>query len=102
MAQPRFDWYLREWMAALDKRQADIVNDLDWNPAKISLMLRGKQQYNRDAVNDLSIYLNLQPFELLMHPDDAMALRRMRAAALAIVSESENPDEPRKAAVNGT
>lgn len=89
-------------MAALDKRQADIVADLEWNPAKISLMLRGKQQYNRDAVNELSAYLNLQPFELLMHPEDAMALRRMRAAALAIVADAEPAEESRKTAVNET
>lgn len=78
---PQFDWYLKEWLAALQKRQADIVRDLGWNKARISLMLRGKQPYDRDSINELATYLNLSPHELLMHPEDAMALRRMRRDA---------------------
>lgn len=82
---PGYDWYLKEWLAALGKKQADIVRDLDWNKARISLMLRGKQPYDRDSLNELAIYLNLLPHELLMHPDDAMALRRLRHDAERIV-----------------
>jgi plasmid maintenance system antidote protein VapI len=93
MAVPGHDWYLKEWMATLGKKQADIVSDLEWNPARISLMLRGKQQYTRDAVNELSAYLNLQPFELLMHPEDAMALRQLRATALRIAADSQKDDD---------
>lgn len=79
--QPGHDWYLKEWLATLGKKQADIVRDLGWNKARISLMLRGKQPYDRDSINELAAYLNLQPHELLMHPDDAMALRRMKRLA---------------------
>ena len=78
---PGFDWYLKEWLASLGKRQADIVRDLGWNKARVSLMLRGKQPYDRDSINELATYLNLRPHELLMHPDDAMALRRLRSLA---------------------
>lgn len=78
MAEPRHDWYLKEWIKTLGKRQADIARDLDWNKARVSLMIRGEQQYTRDVVNQLSAYLNLAPYELLMHPDDAMAIRRLR------------------------
>jgi len=74
----RGDWYLKEWLATLGKRQSDIVRDLEWNKARISLMIAGKQPYTRDSVNELSLYLNLLPFELLMHPSDAMALRALR------------------------
>lgn len=91
MAKPGHDWYLNEWMASLGKRQADIVADLDWNPAKISLMLRGKQQYNRDAVNQLAEYLNLRPYELLMHPEDAMSMRRLLDTAVRIAAEERQP-----------
>lgn len=101
MAAPMHDWFLKEWMAPLDKKQADVVNDLDWNPAKISLMLRGKQPYTRDAVNELSAYLNIYPYELLMHPDDAMAIRRMQDSAFRIVAERQsqfrNDEENRRA-----
>jgi transcriptional regulator with XRE-family HTH domain len=82
---PGHDWYLKEWLATLGKRQADVVKDLGWNKAKISLMLRGKQPYTRAEINELAAYLHLQPHELLMHPEDAMALRQMRKAADQIV-----------------
>ncbi len=101
MAVPGHDWYLKEWMATLGKKQADIVSDLEWNPARISLMLRGKQQYTRDAVNELSAYLNLQPFELLMHPEDAMALRQLRATALRIAADSQKDDDAESVRATG-
>lgn len=85
MAKPAHDWHLVEWLATLRKRQADLVRDLDWNKAKASLMARGLQPYTRDEVNELAAYLNIQPFELLMHPEDAMAYRRLRHAAEAMV-----------------
>ncbi len=85
MAKPSHDWHLAEWLASLRKKQADLVRDLDWNKAKVSLMVNRKQQYTRDDVNELAAYLNIQPFELLMHPDDAMAYRRLRHAAEAMV-----------------
>jgi hypothetical protein len=82
---PGHDWYLKEWLATLGKKQADIVRDLDWNKARVSLMLRGKQPYDRDSLNELAVYLHLQPHELLMHPDDAMALRQLKVSAERIV-----------------
>lgn len=85
MAKPSHDWHLAAWLATLRKRQADLVRDLDWNKAKASLMVRGMQPYTRDEVNELAAYLNIQPFELLMHPDDAMAYRRLRHAAEVMV-----------------
>ena len=86
MATPLHDWYLKEWLETLQKKQADIVRDLDWNKARVSLMLRGKQPYDRDSLNELADYLNIKPHELLMHPDDAMALRRMRRLAQEMVT----------------
>jgi transcriptional regulator with XRE-family HTH domain len=82
---PGFDWYLKEWLATLGKKQADIVRDLGWNKARISLMLRGKQPYDRDSLNELAAYLNLKPHEMLMHPADAMSLRQLKIAAGQIV-----------------
>jgi transcriptional regulator with XRE-family HTH domain len=82
---PGYDWYLKEWLATLGKRQADIVRDLGWNKARVSLMLRGKQPYDRDSLNELATYLHLKPHELLMHPEDAMALRQLKIVAGKIV-----------------
>jgi hypothetical protein len=47
--------------------------------------VKGKQRYNRDILNDVAKALNIYPFELLMHPSDAMAQRRMRAAVKEFV-----------------
>lgn len=88
MAAPRNDWYLKEWLKALNKRQADIARDLDMNKAKVSLTAAGKQPYDRDAVNAIADYLNIRPYELLMHPDDAMTLRKLRADVLKLASTS--------------
>jgi hypothetical protein len=82
---PGHDWYAKEWLATLGKKQADIVRDLEWNKSRASLMIRGIQAYDRDSLNELATYLNLQPHELLMHPADAMALRQLKATARQIV-----------------
>jgi hypothetical protein len=38
MRTPRHDWFLKEWLRASNKKQADLVNDLEWNKAKASLL----------------------------------------------------------------
>ena len=78
------DWYLKEWLAALGKKQADVVRDLDWNKARVSLMMRGKQPYDRDSLNELAEYLEIRPYELLMHPADALALHAFRENAIKL------------------
>ena len=81
------DWFLQEWMATLKISQADIARETGWGKSKISELFSGKRFYLRQHVNELSRALKIQPFELLMHPDDAMAIRRLRDAALTIVSD---------------
>lgn len=89
MAAPQHDWYLKEWLRVCEKKQADVVKDLDWNKAKVSLMARGLQPYTREEVNELALYLNIHPHELLMHPDDAMAIRRLRSEMIRLAHETE-------------
>lgn len=93
---PRHDWFLKEWLKATQKKQADVVRDLDWNKSKVSLMIRGLQPYTREEVNDLAAYLNIRPHELLMHPEDAHALRRLRADMIRLAHETEEREEPLK------
>lgn len=93
MARPTHDWYLKEWLHTLKKRQADLVRDLDMNKAKVSLTAAGKQPYNRDDVNLIADYLNLRPYELLMHPDEAMTLRRLRTDMIRLAHEAEQLDD---------
>lgn len=92
MASPRPDWYAREWLRTVGKKQADIVRDLDWNKARVSLTVSGKQAYTRDDVNEVAAYLNLHPYELLMHPDDAMAMRRLRADLIRLAHQNDPAD----------
>lgn len=98
MAEPGHDWFFKEWLRASQKKQKDVVNDLGWNKAKVSLMYHGKQAYTREEVNELAAYLNIRPHELLMHPDDAHANRRLRAEMIRLAHETReiDPEEPEK------
>jgi hypothetical protein len=89
MADPSHDWFLKEWLRASGKKQADVVRDLDWNKSKVSLMIRGLQPYTREEVNELAAYLHIRPHELLMHPDDAHAIRRLKAEMIRLAHETE-------------
>lgn len=87
MAAPeRGDWYLREWFATLGKIQRDLVTQLDYPPATANALWHGVQRYRRDHIQDISALLNVQPYELLMPPEEAMALRRLRSAIAEVAS----------------
>lgn len=74
------DWYLSDWLKTLQVSQAELVRRTDYPKAKVSDLVTGKQRYNRDILNDIASALNLHPYELLIHPEDAMAQRQMRTA----------------------
>lgn len=63
-----------------------MVRELGWNKAKISLTINGKQPYNRNHVEEVSAYLNIFPYELLMPPEEAMAMRRLKSD-LALIAK---------------
>lgn len=79
------DWYLKEWLTATDTSQADLVRLTDYPKAKVSDLANGKQRYNRDVLNDIARALNIEPFELLMHPSDAFAQRRIKKLARQMI-----------------
>jgi plasmid maintenance system antidote protein VapI len=102
-APPRFDWYLKEWLMACDKKQADIVKDLDWNKAKVSLIVNGKQPYTGDDIAELASYLQIRQHELLMHPEEAFHARRLKAELIRLVHDSETEevaDDGKKVSLN--
>mgnify|MGYP001301503641 CR=1 FL=1 len=94
MADP--DWFLRDWAALKGKRQADLVTELGWLKNHAHRIWHGKQPYRRDIVNQVSTWLGIEPFELLMSPADALQLRQIREAAAAIVGRTlkEGHDGP--------
>lgn len=84
----RYDWYLKEWMATLNVRQSDIMRETGYSKATMSELFTGKQRYNRDILNEIAQVLHIRPNELLLHPDEAMAIRRVRESAARIVADS--------------
>jgi transcriptional regulator with XRE-family HTH domain len=85
------DWFLREWMAALRVKPVDLVKETGMSKATISDIVNGRTHYYRALVNLMAQVLHIEPFELLMHPDQAHALRRLRASALSIAAERDTP-----------
>lgn len=91
MAAPEHDWYLPQWLKALKASQADLLEPTGWSKAKMSKLVNGVKRYDRDVVNTLAKALHIMPYELLMHPEDAMRLRRLRDTALSIAAEQQLP-----------
>ena len=88
------DWYLPQWLGTLHVRQADLERLTGWDKRKASFLMNGKQPYKRETVNEAARALNIEPFELLMHPIDAFALRRLRETALSIAADNRIPFKP--------
>lgn len=92
-----FDWHLAEWLDAKDMSQADLCRATGFPKAKVSELVNGKSRYNRDVVNTIAKALEIYPHELLMHPADANALKRLRQTALSIAAE----DTENRSGTNG-
>ncbi len=76
-------------MAHFGKIQASLINELGWDKAKASFVWNGRQPYKKSLVNEIAKWLGIRPFELLMTPRDAFALRRLRETALQIAAEED-------------
>lgn len=85
------DWQLQAWAKHLGKRQGDLVTELDWHKNAAHRIWHGKQPYRKDIVNQLANWLGIEPYELLMRPEDAIALRRLRETAQLIAAEAGKP-----------
>lgn len=83
------DWYLKDWMAWFGKRQADLAKSLGWTKNRAHFVWHGTQPYRRPEVNEIARWLGIKPYELLMPPNEAMALRRLRETAATIVAEND-------------
>lgn len=82
MNKPRHDWYLREWLAALDCSVVQLRERTEWTHRIASQLVNRKLRWNRDHLSQAATALHLDPWELLMHPSDAMELRQLRAQVL--------------------
>jgi len=95
-------WYLREWLQQSDppKTQADLQRALSWSKAKAHDVWHG-QQYTQALVDEVSAWLQIRPFELLLPPEQAMAIRRLRDSAATIAHVSDAVDAVPKRSVTG-
>lgn len=86
-------WYLQEWMrqAHPPKIQADMVRELGMGRATASAVYNG-QQYTQTLIDALAPWLNVEPYELLLHPDVAFAIRRLRAEGLRLAKDVESAE----------
>lgn len=62
-------------------RQKDAVQHLGWSKAQASDLFTGKQRYTQDLIDEVAQWLQLAPYELLMHPEDALAIRDVQRSA---------------------
>jgi transcriptional regulator with XRE-family HTH domain len=87
------DWFLQEWAATCGKLQNHLVTELEMHKNTANRLWHGDQPYRRDYVNQIAAWLNVRPYELFMHPDEAMAIRRLRESALTIASTTAEVTE---------
>lgn len=81
MADARLDWYLPEWLEYREIDQAELRRRCKWSKRKGSDLASGQQRYNRDALNEAAHALEAAPYEMLLHPLEAMNIRELLAAA---------------------
>jgi hypothetical protein len=93
-ARGRVDWFLKDWMDTLGVRQVDMQHLAGWSPATASQLYNGVQSYSPKIVKEAAAALNLSEYELLMRPHDAMALRKLKGAALHIAEATRDWQEP--------
>jgi len=96
-------WFLPEWAESLGKTQADAIRELGWAKATASDLWNAKQRYTQDLVDEVSGWLAIRPYELLMSPEQAMAIRRLRQEAVRIAHDTDIPEPaPRSIPRTGT
>lgn len=73
-----------------------MIRELGFSRATASAIYNG-QQYTQSLIDKLAPWLNARPYELLLPPERAFALRRMEQSAKEIASDpaiAPDPDAP--------
>lgn len=71
------NWFLADWLRALKVSQARLGALLDLNKTTVSHLVNSQVDYTPEYVRDIARVLEIAPYELFLHPDDAAALKRM-------------------------
>lgn len=86
-------WFLQEWFATQGLIQRDLITKLDWLPAKANKVWHGVQIAKLDEVAEIADLLQIASWELLMAPEEAMRLRRLRSVLAEVASPAPAPSE---------
>lgn len=96
----RHTWYLQEWMQTFDppRIQADMIREFGWSRAKASDVFNG-QRYTQELIDELAPWLNVKPYELLLHPEEANQIRYLQRAirmapTAGAISQGFEPETP--------
>lgn len=95
-------WYLQEWFATQGRIQRDLITKLDWLPAKANKVWHGVQIAKLDEVAEIADLLNISPWELLMAPEEAMRLRRLKSVLAEVVQPAVAIETDAPASRTGT
>jgi len=96
----QINWFLREWMEACDLKgrgaQTKMMERTGWSKATMSQLFNGTQDYSPKVVNEAAKALSAEPWELLMPPEQAFALRQLKSSARQIVTLAHDAEEASK------
>ena len=73
-------------MKTLRVSQAKLAKECDWAASTMHGIYHGRTSYYRDMLNLIASKLHVEPYELLMPPERAMAFRQFLASAETIVT----------------
>lgn len=90
---PQPDWFLVEWMRSKRVSQAELGRRTGWSKATVNDIYHGKTSYYREILNIAAKALEIEPYELLMSPEYANALKQQRAASFTIVEAAPDPTD---------
>jgi len=100
------NWFLKEWVDYTFPqergRQAAMMKRTGWSRATMSQLYNNDQDHSPRRVNEAARALHAEPWELLMLPERAMALRKIRASAEEIVHLAHDADEKSPIKRDGT
>lgn len=85
-------WFLAEWAELKGMSQAVAQRELGWPKSTTSNLFTGEQRYNQNYVEEAARWLGIEPYELLMPPREAEALRAFRMAARQVAAEDPERD----------
>lgn len=77
-ATPLHDWYLKEWLASKRNTLAWLEEETGWTHRIASQLVNRKLRWNRDHLSLAAHVLKISPYELLLHPEEAYHIRRLR------------------------